>query len=144
MRDESASTTTMRGSLAQSTPADTALTSLLSLVGAVNSLSDCTAIRAAVTYRTVYLPFDAPNMGARSIDEGVFALKTAEDTSAVVSVPGISRSKLTTSGCLPGFLLDTTDSDISAFIAAITDGIWCDPFAVPLETAISAYIRETR
>jgi hypothetical protein len=113
-------------------------------VGAVHSISDCIAVRASVTYRTVYLPIDTPGIGARGKDEGVFALKTAEDNSAVVSVPGIRRTKLTTSGCLAGFLLDLSDSDISAFIAALIGGDWRDPFGEAIEEAISAYIRETR
>jgi len=144
LKDETDSSTTMRGSFAQDTPASTALADLLGLVSAVHSISDCIAVRASVTYRTVYLPIGTPGIGAKSADEGVFALKTVEDDSAVVSVPGISRSKLTTSGCLAGFLLDLSDSDISLFTAALISDIWCDPFGISLQEAISAYIRETR
>lgn len=142
--DATGSNGQMRGWLAAGTAAETALAYLISLAGAVSPVIDTVPVRASVTYRYARVPRETPDGEDRCTDQGVFILTSAADTLSVLSFAGISRSKLKTTGCFAHEQIDLEDSDVAAFVDAITTGIWCDPFGDDITAAIVGYLRQVR
>lgn len=144
MRDETASSATMRGRTAPDTEADTALDALTGLASAVSAISGCIPMRVAISYKSLFLPVLAPVMGANSADQGVFIFQAGDSGLAFLSVPGISTDVLGSSGCFGDVSIDSSNTSIIAFIDAISSGIWTDPFGVDLATFKIAYRRKVR
>jgi hypothetical protein len=143
--DETSSSALMRGSLAAGTSADAALAYVTALASAVAPITDCAIVRAAVSYRITIDPSSNPTPGARSADQALFVFDTDDPpVTAVVSVAGILRSKLSTVSCFGGVDIDLADSDIAAFTTEVSGGIWTDPFALDLAAVNTAYIRQVR
>jgi hypothetical protein len=135
----------MRGSFAPSTAASAALASLEDIASAAALISDCVPVRASVSYSIAFLPVDAPGTDDSCLDQGVFILQTDDAVNlAVLSVGGISRSKLEDTGCFAGERFNLEDEDISALIEAVTAGIWSDPFGADLTAVKVAYLRQVR
>jgi len=141
--DETGSSGTMRGTIEPGTAQDVALDKLQDLSGAISAISSCIPVRLAVTYSKFFLPLTAPENEGSVSKVGTFIWETEEpEVFAVTALPGFLTSLLETDGPFSGVNIDTTQEDVSAFIEAVLDGIWSDPFAVDLSTLASAYLRE--
>lgn len=141
--DETGSSATMRGSFAPGTSAGAALAAVTTIAGAAAAISGCIPVRVSVSYRIAYLPISAPGGEDRTADQGVFIFQADDaDNLMIVSVAGISRSKLRTEGCFAGEQINLEDSDVAALTDAISSGIWTDPFGADITAAKVAYLRQ--
>lgn len=141
--DETGSSGTMRGTFAPGTAQDVALAQVEGLASATSAISSCVPVRIAVTYGRIIQPADAPESGGSVSMVGTFVWQTDEtDVFAVTALPGLLSSLLETSGPFAGVNIDTSQEDVAAFIEAVTEGLWSDPFAVDISLLQSAYLRE--
>jgi len=145
MVDETGSSTTMRGSFAPDTEADTALAAALTLAGAVVPISDCVPVRVSVSYRRAFLPASAPGERDSALDQGLFIFETEDaEQLSILSFGGFNRELLTSEGCFSGEQVNLEDSAIAAFVDAVTSGIWCNPFGADITAVKVAYLRQVR
>jgi len=134
---------TTRGNLVAGTSADDALAAILSLAGALSNISGCVPVRIAVTYSVVISPVPPPEHVGSALNDGLFIFQTTEDDQlAIVALPGFLPSLTLDTGCFAGITINQADSDVAAFIAALSDGLFSDPFGLSLSDVQSAWLRE--
>lgn len=77
--------------------------------------------------------------------QGIFIFGEAPDGLAVVRLPSILESMLTTSGPYAGIAIDQSIPAVAAFISALVSGIGgvvpCDPMAIDLGDIAAAYMQ---
>jgi len=82
--------------------------------------------------------------GSDKFRMGVFFFECSDDVSqALIQVPSIKIDKLTTIEPGAGILIDVTDGDVVSFVEVVIDGPYCNPFAVPIASLLTAY-RQSR
>lgn len=142
-RDESNSSSLMRGSFKAGVTPPQGLDALAELVSLINPLSNAVFVRRAVSITQTVTPRPSPSPGSSIHQVGALFFKADADNQFFVGrVAGFLSTITVSSGCGAGIVIDDTDSRVQAVIDELTGGIWCNPFNHSLETFLSAYIRE--
>jgi hypothetical protein len=63
-------------------------------------------------------------------DKGVVLFDASGNVPGSFAIPSIKESLLVTSGLAAGIQVDVTDTDVDAFLTALTDGIDLSPFSI--------------
>ena len=121
--------------------ADVALTSVASVL---LPLTNAVLIRTRVTYRKVTLVPGAAASGSSIKRAGIFILNTVDDTHlCLINIPSIAPVYIVTTGTGSGILIDTANSDVTAFVDALVTNGTVDPFSVATTSLLTAY-RQSR
>lgn len=128
-QDETGSTAVTTLSMPSSstvTELDAAATALASLLV---SLTDAVLIKQRLKYLSARETPDSASGGASIRRTGVFFFNTGDDTPiALIPIHAIKSSVVVSAGVGAGVAIDTTNSDVIAFINAVVDNGLTNPF----------------
>jgi hypothetical protein len=114
------------------------------LVAALSAITNAVFIRQDIVYRFVQ---ESAVYGADTSDKfraGVFIFDCLDvGELGLIQVPSLRDELFVTVGPGAGVLIDTTDSDVIAFINTATNGAYSNPFASILGVMSAAY-RQSR
>lgn len=144
LMDESGSTAAVVIHLASGTSVDTAAANAEALAAVVLSASGCVLVRQRIVYKVVSEETAPAAIGSSIKRCGVFIFEDiGGDNDNLVQVPGIIDDVLVTDGPGAGILIDQTNANIEAFIGALLDADFVNPFDVECFFLVAAY-RQSR
>jgi hypothetical protein len=139
-RDDDGAISTSRLAYLEPAGARAHLTALLPLIAAV---SNC-AIEGAILSNTNYISDTPPGVGADAHRQVVLLLRCADDSLAVMAIPGVEAGVVLTTGPTAGVGVDPTNAAVVALVAALTTGIGgavpVSPVGQPMLELVGAYV----
>ena len=96
----------------------------------VSPLSDAALDGFSVRFAGYDDAYPEPVAGSDVEDKGVLLFNAEGNVPGTLALPSIKESVLVSSGIAAGILVDMTDTDVAAFVDAMTDGIDLSPFSI--------------
>jgi hypothetical protein len=141
-RDASASQGSITLNLKPGSTVADADTFLSGGVSAFVALTGATLVATRLTYKVELDPSSAAAEGSTIKRAGVFVWACIDDIhQALVEVPGILDGDLMTSGPGAGVLIDTSISDVIAFMDSLLSNGVTDPFDNEINQLVAAYLQ---
>lgn len=114
------------------------------LASIIAPITGCVLIRQRIIYKAVAVPKPATLDSSPVKRRGVFIFRDGSGgAQALVEVPGILESTLSTDEPGAGVLIDLSNADIAAVVSSIEAGIWVTPFGEDIVSIVTAY-RQSR
>lgn len=141
-RDESQTASRCRFTLRAGTTNTQGMAAATALRAPLQGLSDAVIGWQSLTYAMVETSVHLPPAGTNIHQVGVFIFTTdTPEQYAIVEIPGIHTKHLMTTGPAEGIDIDLTDGAVSALLAELTSGLWCNHFGFTLTACIAGFLQ---
>jgi hypothetical protein len=112
------------------------------LIATLTALSDAVIVGVDIAYRFWAATREPASGDTPEAHQGAFTFDCdGIERYAEIAIPSFKPSLLQNAGPGAGILIDTSNSDVSAFITTVVDGIWCNPFADDIVAVSAAYLQ---
>ena len=140
VKDETGSSSTIRGWLRPGLTAAAALSAVAGLVDVLAPITGCVITRYAISFQVKESPSFGPLRSDSIRDLGRFVFKLADPPATFDSftIP-VTEDVFVTVGCRAGLDIDQSLPGVSDLTGAISGGLWCDPFGADLDALCAAY-----
>ena len=144
LMDESGSTAATIVNVPIGTSVEDTAAAATALAAVVLPVSGCVLVRQRIIYKRISEETTTAAVGSSIKRCGVFIFEDeTEENDNLVQVPGIIDDVIVTTEPGAGILIDTDNAAIVAFLSAIADAGFVNPFAVVCGTLVAAY-RQSR